>query len=652
MKLSIIIVNYNVEFYLEQCLLSVEKALKNIDGEIWVVDNHSVDYSIRMLKNKFPKVHLIENKENVGFSKANNQAIKNALGEYILILNPDTIVEEDTFEKAIAYLEGHINVGGLGVKMLDGKGNFLAESKRGLPTPQVAFYKISGLAKLFPKSKIFGRYHLGFLNKDEIHEVDILAGAFMLIPKKVFNEIGYFDERFFMYGEDIDLSYRIIQAGYKNVYFPKTSIIHFKGESTKKSSTNYVFIFYRAMVLFAQKHFSSRHAHLFQFLINTAIYTRASAAIVFRFIERTYLPFMDILLLFGGTYFIQEYWEKTYLINNVYPWYYVAYVLPIYILIWILSAFFNGAYDKPYTLWKSIKGIGLGTIIILVFYALLPESLRFSRAIILFSSIWGMFSFGILRGLFRIFKNKDFQAESNGENRIAIIGEIDESRRVAELLRNTPYPPGFIGLINLEAAENFQEGVIGELDQLEDLISIYGIRELVFCSDSLQASEIIKQMTRLNTSKIAFKIAPHKSAAIIGSQSIAQAENLYMIDIDGILKPNNKRAKRLFDVFSALLLLLSSPLNIRFVLKKTRYISNILAVLFGLKSWVGYDLSVYREQENLPQIKRGILYPKDAFPDKQISDEMSARLNLMYAQDYKLKNDFQILMKGFLQLGR
>jgi len=267
--------------------------------------------------------------------------------EYILLLNPDTIVEEDTFHKTIAYMDENPEIGGLGVKMLDGKGNFLAESKRGLPTPKVAFYKIFGLSKLFPKSKIFGRYHLGFLDREKISEVDVLAGAFMMIPKKVLDKIGLLDERFFMYGEDIDLSYRIKKAGYKNVYFPNTSIIHFKGESTKKSSANYVFVFYRAMVLFAQKHFSNKHAKLFSFLINSAIYARATAAICYRFAQKIYLPLLDISLLFWGIYFIQEYWEKTFLFENAYPKHYMAYVLPIYILIWTISSLLRMLY-MPY----------------------------------------------------------------------------------------------------------------------------------------------------------------------------------------------------------------------------------------------------------------------------------------------------------------
>jgi GT2 family glycosyltransferase len=266
MKLSVVIVNYNVMHFLEQCLNSVRKAVKNIESEVFVVDNNSVDGSVKMVREKFPEVNLIVNPDNRGFSKANNQAIKIAKGEYVLLLNPDTVVEDDTFEKIIKFMDAHEDAGGLGVKMVDGKGKFLPESKRGLPTPAVAFYKIFGLSKLFPKSKIFGQYHLTYLNNDEIHEVDVLSGAFMLIRKPLLDKIGGLDESYFMYGEDIDLSYRITKEGYKNYYFPKTRIIHYKGESTKKSSINYVLVFYQAMIIFAKKTFFTKKCQaLFSF---------------------------------------------------------------------------------------------------------------------------------------------------------------------------------------------------------------------------------------------------------------------------------------------------------------------------------------------------------------------------------------------------
>lgn len=308
MKLSVVVVNYNVQNFLKLCLDSVRKASKDLAIEVFVVDNNSVDGSVAMVRQEFPEVKLIENKQNRGFSYANNQAIRESTAEYVLLLNPDTVVEEDTFEKVLQFMDQHPEAGGLGVMMLDGKGNFLPESKRGLPTPAVAFYKIFGLARIFPKSKLFGRYHLGFLDKNHTHEVEILSGAFMLMRKSVLDKVGLLDETFFMYGEDIDLSYRILLGGYKNYYFPETRIIHYKGESTKKSSVNYVFVFYRAMVIFAKKHFSQKYAQLFSLLINFAIYLRAGMAISVRFFKSIALPLFDFGCIMAGLVLLKNYY--------------------------------------------------------------------------------------------------------------------------------------------------------------------------------------------------------------------------------------------------------------------------------------------------------------------------------------------------------
>lgn len=286
MSLSVIIVNYNVKYFLEQCLLSVTKALENMEGEIIVIDNNSTDDSFSFFQNRFPGVHFTWNNTNFGFAKANNQALKMAKGEYILFLNPDTIVAEDCFEKCIDFINSNKNIGALGIKMLDGAGNFLKESKRAFPSPLTSFYKLSGLVKIFPHSKTFAKYHLGYLSENENHEVDVLAGAFMMFPKKILDTVGSFDENFFMYGEDIDLSYRIQKAGFKNYYFAGSSIIHFKGESTKKESLNYVKMFYKAMSTFVEKHYGGSRSGLFNFFIHIAIFLRGSFSAITRLLKR------------------------------------------------------------------------------------------------------------------------------------------------------------------------------------------------------------------------------------------------------------------------------------------------------------------------------------------------------------------------------
>ncbi|WP_298224721.1 glycosyltransferase family 2 protein [Flavobacterium sp.] len=254
MQISVIILNYNVRYFLEQCVLSVQKALQNIEGEIIVVDNNSPDDSCAMMKQRFPNVRLIENKENTGFPKGNNIGVAEAQGEYLCILNPDTVVAEDTFEKLLAFAKTKTDLGIVGCKLIDGTGRFLPESKRGIPTPSVAFAKVAGLYKLFPNSQKFGKYYAQHLTENQTGKVDVLVGAFMLMRRELYQQLNGFDEAFFMYGEDIDLSYRSLQSGKSNYYFAETTVIHYKGESTVKDQ-KYLRSFQSAMELFYKKHF-------------------------------------------------------------------------------------------------------------------------------------------------------------------------------------------------------------------------------------------------------------------------------------------------------------------------------------------------------------------------------------------------------------
>ncbi len=262
-QLSIIIVNYNVRYFLEQCLHSVLDACININAEVIVVDNNSHDSSCEMIQQKFPHIKLIANKENTGFSKANNQGIAIAKGEYILILNPDTVVAEDTFEQILNFAKNKQNLGALGVKLIDGTGAFLPESKRGIPTPKVSFNKLTGIS-----SKHTGKYYASHLQENEAGVIEILVGAFMLIKRSIYSEVNGFDEDYFMYGEDIDLSYKIHKKGYQNYYYPQTKIIHYKGESTKKD-VKYLKYFYGAMNIFYRKHFKLNK--IYDFLMSLGI---------------------------------------------------------------------------------------------------------------------------------------------------------------------------------------------------------------------------------------------------------------------------------------------------------------------------------------------------------------------------------------------
>jgi GT2 family glycosyltransferase len=255
LQLSIIIVNYNVKHLLEACLTSVGAACKNISVEIFVVDNASTDGSQAYFNGKFLNVHFLWNKENVGFAKANNSVLRETKGDYILFLNPDTVLPADCLEKCLQFFSAHPDCGGLGVRITDENGIYRKESKRGFPGAATSLFKMLGLHTLFPRSEIFARYYLGHLSENETNEIEVLSGAFMMLSRKALEKVKGFDEAFFMYAEDIDLSCRIIKAGFKNYYFPDTSIIHFKGKSTKKKSKKYISDFYGAMKIFVNKYY-------------------------------------------------------------------------------------------------------------------------------------------------------------------------------------------------------------------------------------------------------------------------------------------------------------------------------------------------------------------------------------------------------------
>ena len=283
MDLSIIIVSYNVRYFLEQCLHTIFTSEGDFSYEVYVVDNASKDESLKYLRTRFPKtsypqLHFIENVRNVGFGRANNQALEYAKGEYILFLNPDTLLTEYTLHHCLNFAREHNDLGAMGVMMLQTNGLLAYESRRGLPTPWTAFCKMSGLSSLFPKSKWFGQYYLRFLDEKQASEIEIVSGAFMMLQHKSLQRLGGFDEQFFMYGEDIDLSYRMLQDGLKNYYFP-TPILHYKGESTQKSSFRYVHVFYGAMLIFFRKYYH-HYAAIFSLPIKAAIFGKALMALI------------------------------------------------------------------------------------------------------------------------------------------------------------------------------------------------------------------------------------------------------------------------------------------------------------------------------------------------------------------------------------
>ena len=664
-KLSVIIVNYNVCYFLEQALLSVRRAVEKLGQpvEVFVVDNNSADGSVSMVRARFPEVRLIANCDNPGFSKGNNQALRLATGQYQLLLNPDTVVEEDTFRACCDFMDAHPDCGGLGVKMLDGQGKFLPESKRALPTPAVAFYKMFGLAALLPTSRTFGRYHLGFLDKDQTHEIEVLSGAFMLLRQDALNQVGLLDEDYFMYGEDIDLSYRLTRGGWKNYYFPGTRIIHYKGESTKRTSVNYVFVFYRAMVIFAEKHFAPGRAGLFSLLINAAIWLRAGAAVLERLLVRAAPLLLDAGLIWVGMYFLKHYWENNHkYVPGEYPPQYMLVAVPAYIVVWLTTASLSGAYDPPVRTSRVVQGIFVGTLLISAASNFL-DAWRFSKALIILGGAWAVAALVGRQLLAHFLKYRDLRLSERRQKNIAIVGSGPESCRVRQLLEAAAVKARVIGYVAVGSdgspsdtgtswpsnSPAQHEEPLGELRQLGDIIRLYALDELIFCGKDLPASQIIALMLSLPADPpVAYKILPEDSQYIIGSSSKDSPGDYYTLDIAlNLYQPQQARAKRLLDVLSSLGLLLLTPVLVWGQASKSSYLRNCLAVLWGQRTWVGL-----RYTGGPASAVPAVLSPADAAVSAvPLNDMTKRRLELLYAKDYEPGMDLGVLWRCWRRLG-
>ncbi|MGF1564350.1 MAG: glycosyltransferase family 2 protein [Flavobacteriales bacterium] len=646
MDVSIVIVNYNVEHFLEQCLISVERAIASLKAEVFVVDNNSVDGSCAMVRSKFPWVKLIANTDNLGFSKANNQAMRLAEGRYILLLNPDTVVEEDTFVKCLSFMDEHPQAGGLGVRMVDGKGRFLPESKRGLPTPWVAFCKISGIYRVFRQSKRFNHYYMGYLGEHATNPVEILSGAYMWMRKKALDEVGLLDEAFFMYGEDIDLSWRIVQGGYENYYLPETTIIHYKGESTKKGSLNYVFVFYQAMVIFARKHFSAKNARLFTTLINLAIYARAAVAVFQRFLSKVWLPVVDFFALTGGWWAIARYyadWQEKIFEPRL-----LTVLLPAFTFVGMASQYFGGGYDKPLSLFRMLRSSVFAGIVVLVGYSLLPEDVRFSRAVVLLGGLWMLMYPIVSRFTLSKAMPRNFQWESRREQRFIAVGMPNEIDRIAELIRQTQ--GGMPEIIRFEHPDNGLNDTDVLTDRLNETIRVFKADVVIFSGQDLTSASIIALMSGTAKTGVDYKIAPPDSVFMIGSNSIDTSGDLFMLQTNGIHKPSNARAKRIFDLVASLALLMAAPFVIWGVTRKMGYFRNVFRTLIGRTSWVGYDLRA-SSRKGLPKVRPGVVSPATQLSHGMLTDETLQRLNLIYARDYQVKTDLALLWRNFKHLG-
>ncbi len=645
MQLSVIIVNYNVKYFLEQCLYSVNKSCLGIDAEIIVVDNNSTDGSRLYLEPAFPTVNFTWNTLNVGFAKANNQALAKAKGDFILFLNPDTILAEDSIAKCLAFFNANSRAGAIGIKMVDGSGNFLKESKRAFPSPLTSLFKLSGLSRLFPHSKLFAKYHLGHLSENTNHEVDVLAGAFMMIPKKVLDKIGNFDERFFMYGEDVDLSFRIQKAGYTNFYFSESTIIHFKGESTKRGSLNYVRLFYKAMSFFVKKHYSGSKAGVFIFLIQVAILLRAFFSAIGNLLKKIGLPILDAAVILSAFWLTRLWWNNFIRQEENYSPNVLFIAFPVFTALFLITAYYSGLYDKGYKQSQLVRSAAIAALVLLSVYALLPDSVRFSRGILIIGILMAFVLMNTIRLLFIKWGYLETRNEYDERRQTIVVAAEKDFIAITGMLNKAGMPERVLGRVGTEGSGSIPR--LGNIEQLPDLIKKYPVKEIIFCENGLSFKDIISMITS-TAENVRNKFHASGSNSIVGSDS-KDTSGDYIADSKKykIGLPLQRRNKRLLDIIIAIFFIIAIPVIIFLQKRPNAFYKNVFAVLTGKKTWIGYAVI----SNKLPTIKTAVI-TSTALPVllNELPIESLQKNDEWYASVYTPLIDLGKITRGFKYL--
>lgn len=639
--------------YLTLCLDSVHNAIHGMQAEVIVVDNASDDESLRIIKEKFPQVLLIANEKNVGFSKANNQAYLIAKGKYIHYLNPDTIIPEDYYQKHLEFMANNPDAGAVGPRLIDGKGKYAMDAKKAFPSFWVSVSKVLGFSKLFPSSPIFNRYYAANVGEFETAVVDIISGCCMFIRRDAIELAGGpFDEQYFMYCEDVDLCHRINQTKYQNYYFPETDVLHFKGESTRKLTFSYMKIFYEAHAKFVKKYYPARLGILYNTALKSILVCR-NVFSVFKYIFASFKIFLlDIIILSASLYFFAKYWFSEIAKFDSAQFDSILFIdtIPVYIIIWMLMLFLNGAYDKPYSLFRTGRGMVMGTLVVLAIYGLMPIDYRFSRGVMVFSGMTSTLVMILARTVFAFLGIIKLVPRGKNEYKAVVIGQGEKFEQAKQLLLKRHYPLEVVGNVSTDQ-RNLLPTAIGTLNQLPALQQIFGISECVFINKSISYKALLAAMqTKVN--KVNYKFLSLEDVWLLGSNTDNQyfQESAFQHKYN-IITNQQKRNKRLLDIIIAVLLLIISPVYYLWVPDSRSIFINIKDVLLGNKTWVSYR-QVIGLQNALPVIKQGILLPFNMSNMLDIADINIDYLLYKYAKDYSYLDDVTIIWKNLKLLGK
>ena len=650
MDLSIIIVNYNVKEFLQNLIHSVEKATGNIKYEIIVVDNASDDGSVDFLKEKFPGVRLIANKKNLGFSRANNQGLAVAKGKYLLLLNPDTLIREDTFQKMIEFFENTSDAGMAGCKILNPDGSLQLACRRSFPGPWTSFCKVTGLSTLFPGSRIFARYNLTYLDENKTYEVDAISGSFMMLRKETYEKVGGLDEEFFMYGEDLDFCYRVQKSGYKVYYVHSTQIIHYKGESTKRSSIDESKVFYDAMHLFVKKHLSSSFE--VEIILRSAIVFRK----FFDFLWRRRLILISLLIDF--LVFNLSLWtaDKLYALfghwkgfpGSSYP---VIFLIPACIHI-LVAAAMRIYRNNSLSVVRNLLAVAVSFLIIssLTFFF---KQYAYSRATVLITYFILFFSLSLWRIFFKIIFKVGMKGEDFAHKKAAIVGTNDNSVKIANKLKSKSTEfhlvSGLIALTNKEIG-SVMDGleVIGSVENIKKVIREKNIEEVIFSTNELSYNQMMSIVSACQSEKVDFKVIGNNLDFLVGKTSVSMLEDYPLIEIKyNISSPYMSSLKSLFDFcLAAIVLFFLYPfiyLIVKLSGRQTEFRNFVLKTPLVIKrkvSFVGPQKS--NNKDGLFLGKEGLTgfwYIEDT---EEINKE---KLDLYYAKNQNIWLDIEILGK-------
>jgi hypothetical protein len=694
LELSVVIVNYNVKDFLEQTLVSVTKALHGIRSEVIVVDNNSDDGSVAHIRPRFPEIEIIANDENLGFAKACNQGLRIARGRFLLLLNPDVIVKEDTFSKVLEFMRARPDCGMVGCKMLNPEGTLQAGCRRSFPTPWVALTRLSGLSFLFPKSRLFGRYNLTYLDPDLTHEVEAIAGAFMFFRREVLENVGYLDESFFMYGEDLDWCYRVHQAGWKVWYYPGTQIIHFKGESSKRAEFDLLKVFYQAMSRFARKHFKTRYLLMPYWALWLAIWVRAGVAFVIKSVKYLAAPLTDLLLLvLSLTLSVYLRFDGLQHLHSFVP------VLIVYSAVWMTALNYFGCFNKhKYSLSKAVMAITAGFFVnaTLTYFF---KQYAFSRAVVLLAGSLSLIAAPGWRLIVRVLPRLGigpFQG-TLGKTLLArntlIVGDVESGQRLVKKF-NSQIDAGYnvLGLVSMNGKSSGDVDdavpVLGSIDDLNSIIKTKKVQEVIFSTSELSYDRILSLIAQSRHQRVNFKLSPSNLDVIIGKASIDRIDDLPLVELDYRLQRfHNQLIKRALDAtLGGALILLASPLYfLKRYVARTPLVQKIIignnnrnvilyqfvgkngkvnrmpfmwAVCKGDVSFVGKEMvevdsdaakAVSQNQRDF-DLKPGLTGLVQVNRHKQLTAEDKEKYYLYYLKNYSLFLDLEIILKALFKL--